>query len=218
MGEDSHWRYMFTYKTQPCSLSDCRNPLCWDYHSPQDHRRVPVFDESLRVFNYGIKLCDCRDLGCKFSHNYYEKAYHPLLFKTKPCKAGEIAGKCVKNGIHCSFAHRGETLRSPATIYTQLTSTPPQPSIPEPSPSLTPKDLFQLSQEQGALEARLKQLTAAIFRRKQTQTCPKCKLRIRTVVSSGCGHAVCEECSRPQAFACVVCGSAGGWVSILTSE
>ena len=216
MGEDNHWRYIFTFKTSQCPLQACRNTICWDYHSPQDRRRVPIYNQAKREFNYLPKNCTCGEENCKNAHNYYEMAYHPLKFKTKECIAGEIAGKCVKNGIHCPFAHSREQIRRPATIYEEVTTlqTPPPPLISPPVPTTT--DLFQLSREQGALEARLQQLQAAISSRKQAQSCRKCERGLRTVVhSSACGHAVCEECSRPQAFACVVCGNAGGWITLL---
>jgi len=175
---------------------------------------VPIYSEAKREFNYLPKHCSCGEQMCRSTHNYYEAAYHPLKFKTKECIAGEIAGKCVKNGVHCPFAHSREQVRRPALIYQEVTTSQAAVSLTSATPATT--DIFQLSREQGALEAKLKQLQAAIASRKQSQLCKKCERAQRTVVhSSVCGHAVCEECSRPQAFACVVCGSAGGWITLL---
>lgn len=89
-----------SYKIHPCPTNDCnKKEKCPYYHDFDDKRRDPV------VYKYRPRMCtlssSCiRSANCNFSHNEFERFYHPDFFRTKPC----ISNPC-KFGKFCPFEH-----------------------------------------------------------------------------------------------------------------
>ena len=200
-GAESHelycdWVLMFHYKTQPCLQTDCQQwSSCWGYHSPVDKRRVPAFDGG--KFSYeGIK-CGLEEAHqeCKFSHNAYEVAFHPLNYHTTLCPGLKVAGVCYLYGKYCRHAHITEELRTPTDLYSKS----------EVIPTATLSDLLQLSEMRVDLEVKLRELVALVERRRNELDCAGCSRGERRYLYSGCGHAMCGKCSQSEENCCKVC-------------
>ena len=91
---------------------------CFGFHNNSD------FIRDLNENYYLPEMCptDCRDPFCSYSHNFFEKHYHPILYKKVFCKSmfdqnenGEIKIKkdfiCEKGEI-CPFAHNQEEIQT----------------------------------------------------------------------------------------------------------
>jgi len=109
------------YKTHPCPKGlDCPhyepNALnenarakgesqCHFWHSDFDKRRPAENDAGDLVYASHLcfhgKICEARD-NCEFSHNYFEKNYHPVYYKTDPCSNEEM--HCLQ-GRYCPYYH-----------------------------------------------------------------------------------------------------------------
>ena len=67
------------------------------------------------VFSF-LGICQDGD-ECPFLHRTAgdtERRYHLRYFKTAPCvHETDARGFCVKNGVHCAFAHGNSELRNP---------------------------------------------------------------------------------------------------------
>lgn len=65
---------------------------------------------------YLVGICQDGD-ECPFLHRTAgdtERRYHLRYFKTAPCvHETDTRGFCVKNGVHCAFAHGNSDLRNP---------------------------------------------------------------------------------------------------------
>lgn len=63
-----------------------------------------------------LGICQDGD-ECPFLHRTAgdtERRYHLRYFKTAPCvHETDARGFCVKNGVHCAFAHGNSDLRNP---------------------------------------------------------------------------------------------------------
>jgi len=120
--------YMFKFRTNICSEKRrCSNPAgCFDAHSKIMKRRVPIQVKSNGgLFNYipeacpewqKSKKCSMGD-SCPRSHGWLEIIFHPLLYKTKLCKAPRRNGVCSEYGVYCAKAHMRSEIRSLVEIY-----------------------------------------------------------------------------------------------------
>lgn len=202
VGPESHevhsdWTLIFHYKTQPCLQTCCEQwSSCWGYHSPVDRRRVPSFADG--KFNYEGRKCGFESISqdSSYAYNSYEVAFHPLNYRTAICPGLKVADICYLYGQYCRYAHSHEELRTPSEIY--FTS----------EPTSTWSDLLQLSELRGNLEAKLKQVTGLVERRKAVLGCAGCRGQ-RRFLYSGCGHAVCGKCSQGGGSCCKACGEEG---------
>lgn len=222
-----YWRYMFAYKTVACAQAACAAADCWDFHSPAEQRRIPVYTESTKRFNYLPRKCDlkkCSGSDCAFSHNLHEINYHPLLFKVKQCNGTVVNGQCGKFGAHCPYAHSTELVRRPELLYPmdervwvkkeKREEVKTEEKKEERKEGSSNTELFAMSQEQGALEAKLKSLEANIKRKKAAEACRQCKSQPRTSLFNPCGHGFCVECAQQSAQACSICGQAGSLLAL----
>ncbi len=203
----SDWTLMFHYKTLPCPRVGCLQwSNCWGYHSPVDRRRMLVFAEGKFTYE-GVK---CGISGthyhCKYAHNTYEVAFHPYNYRTTMCSGSKIAGLCSLYGLYCRYAHHSSELRVPAELYGKKDS-PPKANF---------EDLMQLSELYGSLEAKLRQMTGLVNRRKAAIACCNCHRGERLYLYSGCGHGVCGKCAQNREITCIACGVEGILVSLDT--
>ncbi|GAA47820.1 RING finger protein unkempt homolog [Clonorchis sinensis] len=99
---------------------------CFHWHFPNQKRRRP-FKRPDGTFNYNPDVyCDKYDEttgscvegdDCPYAHRNAgdtERRYHPRYFKTGNCIYETTDnGACVKNGLHCAFAHGPDDIRLP---------------------------------------------------------------------------------------------------------
>ncbi|CAH8607535.1 unnamed protein product [Schistosoma bovis] len=127
-----HLKYLNEFRTQQCLLfleQQCqfhRPYTCFHWHFPNQKRRRP-FKRPDGTFNYNPDVyCDkydetsgsCADGNeCPYAHRNAgdtERRYHPRYFKTGNCIYETMEnGACVKNGLHCAFAHGPDDIRLP---------------------------------------------------------------------------------------------------------
>ncbi|TNN14786.1 RING finger protein unkempt, partial [Schistosoma japonicum] len=127
-----HLKYLNEFRTQQCLLfleQQCqfhRPYTCFHWHFPNQKRRRP-FKRPDGTFNYNPDVyCDkydetsgsCADGDeCPYAHRNAgdtERRYHPRYFKTGNCIYETMEnGACVKNGLHCAFAHGPDDIRLP---------------------------------------------------------------------------------------------------------
>ncbi|CAH8585535.1 unnamed protein product [Dicrocoelium dendriticum] len=127
-----HMKYLNEFRTQQCRLfleQQCqfhRPYTCFHWHFPNQKRRRP-FKRPDGTFNYNPDVyCDkydeatgsCNDGDhCPYAHRNAgdtERRYHPRYFKTGNCIYETTEnGSCVKNGLHCAFAHGPDDIRLP---------------------------------------------------------------------------------------------------------
>lgn len=125
-------KYLNEFRTQQCRLfleQQCqfhRPYTCFHWHFPNQKRRRP-FKRPDGTFNYNPDVyCDkydeatgsCNDGDhCPYAHRNAgdtERRYHPRYFKTGNCIYETTeSGSCVKNGLHCAFAHGPDDIRLP---------------------------------------------------------------------------------------------------------
>jgi len=120
--------YMYKFRTNLCSeRRRCSNPdVCFDAHTKTMKRRAPIQVKSNDgLFNYipeacpewqKSKKCFMGD-SCPRSHGWLEIIFHPLLYKTKLCKAPRRNGVCSEYGVYCAKAHMRSEIRSLVEIY-----------------------------------------------------------------------------------------------------
>ena len=77
---------------------------CRYWHSPMDRRRA-VLDDNYKLI-YNPTSCPARPVcnqgdRCNFSHNFFEKFYHPLNYKKNKCR---FSNSC-KNSGYCPYYH-----------------------------------------------------------------------------------------------------------------
>ncbi|KAF6768792.1 RING finger protein unkempt [Paragonimus kellicotti] len=127
-----HLKYLNEFRTQQCLLfleQQCqfhRPYTCFHWHFPNQKRRRP-HKRIDGTFNYNPDVyCDkydetsgsCVDGDfCPYAHRNAgdtERRYHPRYFKTGNCIYETTeSGACVKNGLHCAFAHGPDDIRLP---------------------------------------------------------------------------------------------------------
>ncbi|CAL8071354.1 unnamed protein product [Calicophoron daubneyi] len=127
-----HLKYLNEFRTQQCVLfleQQCqyhRPYTCFHWHFPNQKRRRP-FKRPDGTFNYNPDVyCDKYDEttgtcvdgdDCPYAHRNAgdtERRYHPRYFKTGNCIYETTeGGACVKNGLHCAFAHGPDDIRLP---------------------------------------------------------------------------------------------------------
>jgi hypothetical protein len=103
---DLHKKFMKTYLVKKCK--GCIEVPCFNYHSGQNQRRLPVLYKS-GLWNYRPSYCPKKNClnkeFCMLAHNTEEIEYHPLIYKTRECKESSLQGKCTKDGPSCSYSH-----------------------------------------------------------------------------------------------------------------
>jgi len=112
--------YLFHFKTVWCPFNEINHirDQCVYAHNWQDYRRksnVYTYDkiqcknwDHTKIINVYLDGC-ANGLSCVHSHGWKEQEYHPLSFKTTPCKHKE----CQK--LHCPFYHGMKDKRTPVT-------------------------------------------------------------------------------------------------------
>ncbi|OBS76435.1 hypothetical protein A6R68_17095, partial [Neotoma lepida] len=132
------FRYLKEFRTEQCSLflqhkcSQHRPFTCFHWHFLNQRRRRPLRRRD-GTFNYSpdvycskydeaTGLCPDGD-ECPYLHRTTgdtERKYHLRYYKTGTCiHETDARGHCVKNGLHCAFAHGPLDLRPPVELQAQ---------------------------------------------------------------------------------------------------
>ncbi|XP_029326785.1 putative E3 ubiquitin-protein ligase UNKL isoform X3 [Mus caroli] len=135
----THYRYLKEFRTEQCSLflqhkcSQHRPFTCFHWHFLNQRRRRPLRRRD-GTFNYSpdiycskydeaTGLCPDGD-ECPYLHRTTgdtERKYHLRYYKTGTCiHETDARGHCVKNGLHCAFAHGPLDLRPPVCDIREL--------------------------------------------------------------------------------------------------
>ncbi|XP_026636033.1 putative E3 ubiquitin-protein ligase UNKL isoform X4 [Microtus ochrogaster] len=136
---ESHIGYLKEFRTEQCSLflqhkcSQHRPFTCFHWHFLNQRRRRPLRRRD-GTFNYSpdvycskydeaTGLCPDGD-ECPYLHRTTgdtERKYHLRYYKTGTCiHETDARGHCVKNGLHCAFAHGPLDLRPPVCDIREL--------------------------------------------------------------------------------------------------
>ncbi|XP_060946037.1 putative E3 ubiquitin-protein ligase UNKL isoform X2 [Limanda limanda] len=128
----SHYTYLKEFRTEQCPLflqhkcTQHRPFTCFHWHFLNQRRRRPIRRRD-GTFNYSpdvyctkydetTGLCPDGD-DCPYLHRTTgdtERKYHLRYYKTGTCiHETDARGHCVKNGLHCAFAHGPHDLRPP---------------------------------------------------------------------------------------------------------
>ncbi|KAM5228180.1 putative E3 ubiquitin-protein ligase UNKL [Ctenodactylus gundi] len=135
----THYRYLKEFRTEQCSLfvqhkcTQHRPFTCFHWHFLNQRRRRPLRRRD-GTFNYSpdvycskydeaTGLCPDGD-ECPYLHRTTgdtERKYHLRYYKTGTCiHETDGRGHCVKNGLHCAFAHGPLDLRPPVCDIREL--------------------------------------------------------------------------------------------------
>ncbi|KAM4814742.1 putative E3 ubiquitin-protein ligase UNKL isoform X1 [Urocitellus parryii] len=135
----THYRYLKEFRTEQCSLfvqhkcGQHRPFTCFHWHFLNQRRRRPLRRRD-GTFNYSpdvycskydeaTGLCPDGD-ECPYLHRTTgdtERKYHLRYYKTGTCiHETDARGHCVKNGLHCAFAHGPLDLRPPVCDIREL--------------------------------------------------------------------------------------------------
>ncbi|XP_057384518.1 putative E3 ubiquitin-protein ligase UNKL isoform X5 [Balaenoptera acutorostrata] len=135
----THYRYLKEFRTEQCSLfvqhkcTQHRPFTCFHWHFLNQRRRRPLRRRD-GTFNYSPDvycskydeasgLCPDGD-ECPYLHRTTgdtERKYHLRYYKTGTCiHETDARGHCVKNGLHCAFAHGPLDLRPPVCDIREL--------------------------------------------------------------------------------------------------
>ncbi|XP_045427431.1 putative E3 ubiquitin-protein ligase UNKL isoform X4 [Pipistrellus kuhlii] len=167
----THYRYLKEFRTEQCALfvqhkcAQHRPFTCFHWHFLNQRRRRPLRRRD-GTFNYSPDVyCSKYDEAsgvcpdgdeCPYLHRTTgdtERKYHLRYYKTGTCiHETDARGHCVKNGLHCAFAHGPLDLRPPVCdIRHQLRAGQLQDrAVPEASAPLSPGlRLPPLPQQQG---------------------------------------------------------------------
>lgn len=119
---------MFKFKTEWCPIQHVHNwSTCVFAHHYGDMRRDPkikygtqpcpnVSDQMPSLETNYLSVCP-DGFRCPYAHNAKERVYHPIFYRTVPCKFKSGVG--CPMGQFCTFSHGGETgLHRPATTVT----------------------------------------------------------------------------------------------------
>uniref|UniRef100_A0A674MMX1 Unk like zinc finger n=1 Tax=Takifugu rubripes TaxID=31033 RepID=A0A674MMX1_TAKRU len=128
----THYTYLKEFRTEQCPLflqhkcTQHRPFTCFNWHFLNQRRRRPIRRRD-GTFNYSpdvyctkydetTGLCPDGD-DCPYLHRTTgdtERKYHLRYYKTGSCiHETDARGHCVKNGLHCAFAHGPHDLRPP---------------------------------------------------------------------------------------------------------
>ncbi|XP_040449356.1 putative E3 ubiquitin-protein ligase UNKL isoform X5 [Falco naumanni] len=132
-------RYLKEFRTEQCPLflqhkcTQHRPFTCFHWHFLNQRRRRPIRRRD-GTFNYSpdvyctkydetTGICPDGD-DCPYLHRTTgdtERKYHLRYYKTGTCiHETDARGHCVKNGIHCAFAHGPHDLRPPVYDIREL--------------------------------------------------------------------------------------------------
>ncbi|XP_053550566.1 putative E3 ubiquitin-protein ligase UNKL isoform X2 [Bombina bombina] len=127
-----YMRYLKEFRTEQCPLflqhkcTQHRPFTCFHWHFLNQRRRRPIRRRD-GTFNYSpdvyctkydetTGMCPDGD-DCPYLHRTTgdtERKYHLRYYKTGTCiHETDARGHCVKNGLHCAFAHGPHDLRPP---------------------------------------------------------------------------------------------------------
>ncbi|XP_025131083.1 putative E3 ubiquitin-protein ligase UNKL isoform X4 [Bubalus bubalis] len=135
----THYRYLKEFRTEQCSLfvqhkcTQHRPFTCFHWHFLNQRRRRPLRRRD-GTFNYSPDVyCSKYDEAsgvcpdgdeCPYLHRTTgdtERKYHLRYYKTGTCiHETDARGHCVKNGLHCAFAHGPLDLRPPVCDVREL--------------------------------------------------------------------------------------------------
>ncbi|XP_032123986.1 putative E3 ubiquitin-protein ligase UNKL isoform X4 [Sapajus apella] len=135
----THYRYLKEFRTEQCPLfsqhkcAQHRPFTCFHWHFLNQRRRRPLrrrdgtFNYSPDVYcskyNEATGVCPDGD-ECPYLHRTTgdtERKYHLRYYKTGTCiHETDARGHCVKNGLHCAFAHGPLDLRPPVCDVREL--------------------------------------------------------------------------------------------------
>uniref|UniRef100_A0A8C1FC02 Unk like zinc finger n=1 Tax=Cyprinus carpio carpio TaxID=630221 RepID=A0A8C1FC02_CYPCA len=128
----THYSYLKEFRTEQCPLflqhkcTQHRPFTCFHWHFLNQRRRRPIRRRE-GTFNYSpdvyctkydetTGICPDGD-DCPYLHRTTgdtERKYHLRYYKTGTCiHETDARGHCVKNGLHCAFAHGPHDLRPP---------------------------------------------------------------------------------------------------------
>ncbi|XP_061905969.1 putative E3 ubiquitin-protein ligase UNKL isoform X1 [Entelurus aequoreus] len=128
----THYTYLKEFRTEQCPLflqhkcTQHRPFTCFHWHFLNQRRRRPIRRRD-GTFNYSpdvyctkydetTGICPDGD-DCPYLHRTTgdtERKYHLRYYKTGTCiHETDARGHCVKNGLHCAFAHGPIDLRPP---------------------------------------------------------------------------------------------------------
>ncbi|KAF0881240.1 UNK protein, partial [Crocuta crocuta] len=133
------FRYLKEFRTEQCALfvqhkcAQHRPFTCFHWHFLNQRRRRPLRRRD-GTFNYSpdvycAKYDEARGVcpdgdGCPYLHRTTgdtERKYHLRYYKTGTCiHETDARGHCVKNGLHCAFAHGPLDLRPPVCDIREL--------------------------------------------------------------------------------------------------
>ncbi|XP_067390466.1 putative E3 ubiquitin-protein ligase UNKL isoform X3 [Emydura macquarii macquarii] len=130
--QPTHYTYLKEFRTEQCPLflqhkcAQHRPFTCFHWHFLNQRRRRPIrrrdgtFNYSPDVYctKYDETTGICTDGDdCPYLHRTTgdtERKYHLRYYKTGTCiHETDARGHCVKNGLHCAFAHGPHDLRPP---------------------------------------------------------------------------------------------------------
>ena len=222
----------FTYSASTCTMPSCDYPNCTCAHNGLEVSFHPLlYKTKLCAGMIAQNHCNFKGPHCAFAHSQAELRLPACLYDLKGAES--FSSKNFRPKIGCpppGFASAKSFL--PCTPPSEFNafqmddlriSLPPPPGLeeekvsfnmesnPEPE-SVANSDLFKLHREQGALEARLRQVSQLISRRKELVACGLCHKQPRALVSASCGHCLCVGCVEQEV--CPVCGCEGGWIAL----
>ncbi|NXH21919.1 UNK protein, partial [Bucco capensis] len=137
--QPTHYTYLKEFRTEQCPLflqhkcTQHRPFTCFHWHFLNQRRRRPIRRRD-GTFNYSpdvyctkydetTGICPDGD-DCPYLHRTTgdtERKYHLRYYKTGTCiHETDARGHCVKNGIHCAFAHGPRDLRPPVYDIREL--------------------------------------------------------------------------------------------------
>uniref|UniRef100_A0A452IYL8 Unk like zinc finger n=1 Tax=Gopherus agassizii TaxID=38772 RepID=A0A452IYL8_9SAUR len=137
--QPTHYKYLKDFRTEQCPLflqhkcTQHRPFTCFHWHFLNQRRRRPIRRRD-GTFNYSpdvyctkydetTGICPNGD-DCPYLHRTTgdtERKYHLRYYKTGTCiHETDARGHCVKNGLHCAFAHGPHDLRPPVYDIREL--------------------------------------------------------------------------------------------------
>ncbi|XP_029858063.1 putative E3 ubiquitin-protein ligase UNKL isoform X7 [Aquila chrysaetos chrysaetos] len=137
--QPTHYTYLKEFRTEQCPLflqhkcTQHRPFTCFHWHFLNQRRRRPIRRRD-GTFNYSpdvyctkydetTGICPDGD-DCPYLHRTTgdtERKYHLRYYKTGTCiHETDARGHCVKNGVHCAFAHGPHDLRPPVYDIREL--------------------------------------------------------------------------------------------------
>nr|XP_033819161.1 putative E3 ubiquitin-protein ligase UNKL isoform X1 [Geotrypetes seraphini] len=135
----THYTYLKEFRTEQCPLflqhkcTQHRPFTCFHWHFLNQRRRRPIRRRD-GTFNYSpdvyctkydetTGICPDGD-DCPYLHRTTgdtERKYHLRYYKTGTCiHETDARGHCVKNGLHCAFAHGPHDVRPPVYDIREL--------------------------------------------------------------------------------------------------